>query len=87
MHRHDGNTPVSPARAEPSAGYLITESDYRQLQALHDELRLLAHLSACADPQRTIDGLPVGTLVNNAQRAVQALDGVLVNARWQSSAD
>lgn len=83
MHCHDGNTPALPAHAAPIGAYLIPEAGYRQLQALHDDLRLLAHLSASASPDSTLDGLPTSALASNTQRAAQALSDILTNAHWQ----
>lgn len=83
MHRHDGNTPALPIHTEPTGAYLIPEAGYRQLQALHDGLRLLAHLSASASPDSTLEGLPISTLANKTQHAAQVLGDILTNARWQ----
>jgi hypothetical protein len=88
MYRHDDNTPASPAAADPPAGsYLISENHYRQLEAMRDDLLLLAHLSTYADPERHVEGLPMKTLANSAQRAVHTLNRVVISALWQPQSD
>ena len=88
MYRHDDNASASPAAVDQAAGnYLISENHYRQLEAMRDDLLLLAVLSTYADPEREVEGLPMKMLANGAQRAVNTLNRVVVNARWQPRAD
>ena len=87
MHRNDGHTQATNTPADPPAGsYLISEIHYRQLEAMRDDLLLLACLSAYADPERAVEGLPMKTLANSAQRAVHTLNLVVNCAAWQPQA-
>ena len=84
MHRNDGKTRIAPTHADASAGdYLIPEFHFRKLEGMRDDLILLATLASYADPERHADGLSMKTLASSAQRAVYALDNIVISARWQ----